>query len=161
MFQNAFENRVTLICVSEFRPSLVEIMSCRLFGTKPSAEPKLACCQLEPTGQISVKIWIKINTFSYKKINFEISLAKWRPFCLSQPECVNVNACDSSVQHEIIIDSTSPKSINTIRCSFVALSSCSGTSSTNAFQMFLHIIQKYNSCTSYMYELPSKYFGIS
>ena len=28
--------------------ALVQIMACRLFGTKPLSEPMLGCCQLDP-----------------------------------------------------------------------------------------------------------------
>ena len=31
----------------QYRPSLVQIMACRLFGTKPLSEPMLVFCQLD------------------------------------------------------------------------------------------------------------------
>ena len=37
------------------RPSLVQVMACRLFGVKPLPEPILAYCQLDCWQQISVK----------------------------------------------------------------------------------------------------------
>ena len=36
-------------------PSLVPIIACRLFGTKPLSEPKLVYCELEACKQISEK----------------------------------------------------------------------------------------------------------
>ena len=37
------------------RSALVQIMVCRLFGTKPLSKPVLGCCQLHPMEQISMK----------------------------------------------------------------------------------------------------------
>ena len=62
-------------------PTLVQLMACRLFGTKPLSQPKLPYCQLDPKEHISVKFYLKFN-FSFKEIHLEMS-AKWRPFCLS------------------------------------------------------------------------------
>ena len=38
-------------------PSLVQIIACRQFGTKPLFKPRLAYCQLDPWEPISVKFW--------------------------------------------------------------------------------------------------------
>ena len=53
------------------RPSLVQIMACRLFGAKPLSEPMLKYCQLHPKGHILMidffcwrsKVYIKWNAF--------------------------------------------------------------------------------------------------
>ena len=45
------------------KPSLVQIMACRLFGAKPLSEPVLTCCQLEPKEFYLVKFWSKIKHF--------------------------------------------------------------------------------------------------
>ena len=37
------------------RTSLVQIMACRLFSTKPLPEPMLEYCRLDPGAQIQVK----------------------------------------------------------------------------------------------------------
>ena len=61
------------------KPSLVQIMACRLFGAKPSSEPMLIYGQLEIKFS---EISMGIQTFSFKKLRFEMSSGKWRPFCL-------------------------------------------------------------------------------
>ena len=52
-------------------PTLLQIMVCRLFGTKPLSEPMLPNCQLDPWEQISVKIWVGFLYVSVKKNSFE------------------------------------------------------------------------------------------
>ena len=42
------------------RPSLVQIMACRLAGAKPLSEPKMEYCWLHPWEQTSVKYWSKL-----------------------------------------------------------------------------------------------------
>ena len=37
------------------RPSLIQIMACRLAGGKPLSEPILECCYLDPWEQTAVK----------------------------------------------------------------------------------------------------------
>ena len=49
------------------RPSLVQIMACRLCGTKPLSEPMLDYCKLDPWEHISVKFWSKYNNFHWRK----------------------------------------------------------------------------------------------
>ena len=56
------------------RPSLVQIMVCRLFGNKPLSN-RVLHCQLDSFSQIS----IEIQTF---QMRLKMSSAKWRPFCL-------------------------------------------------------------------------------
>ena len=61
--------------------ALVQVMVCRLFGTKPIPGPTLNCCQLDPWEQISVTFLFEILTFSFKKLCSEMSSARWWPFC--------------------------------------------------------------------------------
>ena len=53
--------------------ALVQIMACRLFGTKPLSKPMPLPFQLE---LISVIFFIKIGTFSFTKMQLKISPAK-------------------------------------------------------------------------------------
>ena len=57
-------------------------MACRLFGAKPSSEPMLPYCQLDPKECISLKFNLKFKSFHEKEMHFKMSSAKWRPFCL-------------------------------------------------------------------------------
>ena len=51
----------------------MQIMACRLFGTKSLSEPMIADCQLDPCKQISMNIFIKIQ-FLFMKIVFKCRL---------------------------------------------------------------------------------------
>ena len=52
------------------RPSLVQIMTCRLFGTKPLSEPMLDFCRLvHRMGTYFSEIWNKTQPFSLMKIS--------------------------------------------------------------------------------------------
>ena len=68
------------------RPSLVQIMACRLFGAKPLSEPtnwQLAGILLiGPLKTNFSEMWIEIH-FSLTKMHLKISSGKWWPFCLS------------------------------------------------------------------------------
>ena len=55
------------------RPSLIQIMACRLTGAKPLSEPMPEYCLLDPWEQTSVK---------FKKMHLDLLSAKWQPFCL-------------------------------------------------------------------------------
>ena len=55
----------------QHRPSLVQIMACRLFGAKPLSEPMLAYCQLHPRNKPQWH-FIKITQFSFKKMHLKI-----------------------------------------------------------------------------------------
>ena len=59
------------------RPSLVQIMACRLFGAKTLSQPMLYYCQLDPYEQTSVKLYSKFKHFHSRKC-----IGKCRPFCL-------------------------------------------------------------------------------
>ena len=58
-------------------------MACRLDGAKPLSKSMLEYCQLDPQEQPFNEISIGIQAFSFKKIHFKMSSAKWRLFCLS------------------------------------------------------------------------------
>ena len=64
--------------------------TCRLFGSKPLAEPMLAYCQLDP--QTSVKFWSKSNIFTQQNA-FENVVCEMMRVILSRPQCVNVEYC--------------------------------------------------------------------
>ena len=48
-------------------PTLLQIMACRLFGAKPLSEPMLPYCQLDPKEHISVKFYLKCDSFHERK----------------------------------------------------------------------------------------------
>ena len=49
------------------RSALVQIMACRLFGTKPLSEPMLVCCQLDSWEQFSIKFESEFYHFHSRK----------------------------------------------------------------------------------------------
>ena len=53
-------------------PTLLQIMVCRLFGTKPLSEPILPFCQLGPKEHASVKFRLKFNSFHSRKCTWKI-----------------------------------------------------------------------------------------
>ena len=61
--------------------TLVQIMACRLFGTKSLSQPMLVYCQSDPWEQISVEFQSKYQTFHSGKYIWKYRLSKWRPFC--------------------------------------------------------------------------------
>ena len=61
------------------RPSLVQIMACRVFGAKPLSEPIVYYCQLD----LRKRLQSNCIQRKFKKILLKMSSAKWRPFCLS------------------------------------------------------------------------------
>ena len=61
------------------RTSLIQIMACRLFDTKPISEPMLEYCQLDHWEQTLVKFYSNSNIFIHK-IHMKISSVKLRPF---------------------------------------------------------------------------------
>ena len=63
------------------RSVLVQIMACRLCGTKPLSKPMLSYCQLDPNEQTSVTFSIKIQNLLFTKMHLKTPSAKWRPFC--------------------------------------------------------------------------------
>ena len=56
--------RVTHICVSKLRPSLVQIMHCRLIDARPLFEPIILYCYWTLKNKLS-KIIIEIHIFSF------------------------------------------------------------------------------------------------
>ena len=71
------------IYASVIEPSLVQITACRLIGAKPLSElfmaGKLLIARL---GTNFSEIWIKIHTYSFKKMRLKMSSGNCRPFCL-------------------------------------------------------------------------------
>ena len=62
------------------RSALVQVMACRLFGTKPLPEPILAYCQLDSWEQISGKFESEFYHFHSRKCIWNCRLPKWWPF---------------------------------------------------------------------------------
>ena len=69
------------------RPSLVQIMACRLFGAKPLSEPIYS--ELNAKEHISVKYYLKSKSFHSRKCIWRNRLWNSRPFCLG----LNVLMC--------------------------------------------------------------------
>ena len=61
-------------------PAVVEVMAYRLFGPKRLSEPTLIDWQLVPVEQNCSDIWIKLQSFSFTNVQFEIKFAKCQPF---------------------------------------------------------------------------------
>ena len=76
---------VTHICVSELSQS-VQVMACRLFGTKPLPEPILVYFKLDSWEQISVKLEWEFYHFHSRKCIWKCRLPNWRPFCPGEDE---------------------------------------------------------------------------
>ena len=66
--------------------SLVQIMACHLFGTKPLSQPILYYCQLDPKEQTSVKLHSKFRHFHSRKCIWKCRLGN--VFLFSRPQCV-------------------------------------------------------------------------
>ena len=79
--------RMTHICVSEKIPSWLQIMVCRLFGSKPLSEPMLPYCQLDSEECISLKSYFKFKVFvhEYSLENVVYEMVAILPL----PQCVN------------------------------------------------------------------------
>ena len=67
-------------CLTVKLPPLVQIMDCRLVGTKPLSEPVLV---IQTLGTNFTDILSKIHALSFKKMHLEMLSAKWQQFCLS------------------------------------------------------------------------------
>ena len=63
------------------RSPLVQIMACRLFGTKPLPEPMLVYFQLYSWEQVSVKFESEFYPFHSRKCIWKCRLPKLWPFC--------------------------------------------------------------------------------
>ena len=55
-------------------PTIVQIMACRLFGTKPLSEPMLPYCQLDPNEHILVKFYQDFKSFHLRKCTWNSRL---------------------------------------------------------------------------------------
>ena len=62
-------------------PSLVQIMACRR-RRQAIIWTNAGILLIGPLGTNFSEIWIRIQTFSLKKIHLKMSSAKWRLFCL-------------------------------------------------------------------------------
>ena len=54
-------------CVSKFCHHWVQIITCRLFSAKPLHESMLTYCQLDPEEYISMKLYLKFESFHWQK----------------------------------------------------------------------------------------------
>ena len=57
------------------------VMACHLSGATPLPTPMLPCYQLDAWEQTSVNFESKLKNFSFIKLHFKLSSAKWRPYC--------------------------------------------------------------------------------
>ena len=64
------------------RPSLVQIMACRLDDTNPFIWTNVGILLIGPLGTNFSDIFIEIQKFSFRKMHLKMSSAKWRPFSL-------------------------------------------------------------------------------
>ena len=71
--------------------ALVQVMACRLFGTKLLPEPMLAYCQFDFWEQISVKMESEFYHFHCRKCIWNCPLPNWQPFCPGKDELNAVN----------------------------------------------------------------------
>ena len=78
---------VTHICVSKKIQSWLQIMVCRLFGSKPLSEPMLPYCQLDSEECISVKSYFKFKVY-VQEDSLENVVCEMVAI-LPQPQCVN------------------------------------------------------------------------
>ena len=96
------------------RPTLVQIMACRLVDTMPLSEPMLEYCQLDPWEQISVKFYQKLKHFHSRTCIWKYRLRKLRLFCL-WPFCLGFNVLTSRTvitkSRELITDPLKPKPV--------------------------------------------------
>ena len=56
-------------------------MACRLVGAKPLSEPNAGILLIWPLWTNFSDIFIRIQSFSFQKMNLKMSSAKWRPSC--------------------------------------------------------------------------------
>ena len=64
-----------------------------------------------PLGTNFSEIWIKVNTFSFKKMHLKISSGKWWPYCLSL-NVLNCHGCMIASRGQFNIKTTSYQSRN-------------------------------------------------
>ena len=65
------------------RPSLVQMMVCLLFGTKPLSD-NAGLLLIRPWGMHLSEICINICWCSFNKMHLKMLSAKWQPFCLGR-----------------------------------------------------------------------------
>ena len=67
-------------------PTLVQIMACRLFDTRPLPEPMLQYCQSGPRKHISLNCFFKFKSFYSRKCTWKCRL--WSSSHFVRPQCV-------------------------------------------------------------------------
>ena len=72
---------------------LVQVMACRLFGTKPLPEPMLTYSQLDSWEYISVKFESQFYHFHSRKCIWKCRLPKWWPFCPGGDGVIPLASC--------------------------------------------------------------------
>ena len=108
---------------------LVQIMACRLDGTKPLPEPMLTYCQLEPKEHLSVKFYLKFK-YLYSRNAFE-HVCKMATI-LSRGRSVNVGtALESLVLVSYIL---------LLLCVFLSSSTEGGILQTSYGQTEIHLL---------------------
>ena len=78
------------ICGSKIRPSLVQIMACRLLSASHYLNHWWLIVNWALRNRFQWNL-IKKQQFSYKKINFKMSSATWRPFCLAFSVIIHIS----------------------------------------------------------------------
>ena len=68
---------------------MVQVMACRVVGTKQVSEPMMVYCQLASLETNVSEILIEIQTFSFKKLHFKMS-GKWWSFCYGLSVLTNI-----------------------------------------------------------------------
>ena len=69
--------------------SLIHVMACHLFGTKPLPEPMMAYRQLDLWEQYSVNFLSKLNYFHWQNCIWKCRLQRRGGGILSLPQCIN------------------------------------------------------------------------
>ena len=83
------------------RPSLVQIMACRLLGSKPLSEPMLHYCQLDLMKKLQSNCIRSSNIF-FQENELENVVCCWHPFCVGLNIMICVSAlrrCDINFRH--------------------------------------------------------------
>ena len=73
----------------QIRTSLIQIMACRLSGTRAIMRTNADILSTGPSGTSFNELLIETRTFSCKKIHLKMSSANWRPFCLNVLSCIS------------------------------------------------------------------------
>ena len=91
--------------------ALVQVMTCRLFSTKPLPEQMLTHYHWTPRNKLQGNLNRKQN-FPSMKIYLKLAAAKWQPFCPGRDELIPVDCvqsltgCSNLCPISLIIDNT-------------------------------------------------------